>query len=217
MSRFFTLAVTVVAALTLVLVNAMPALAHETRNVGQYKVVVGWANEPPYAGVANAVEFTVTNAQTGKPVDGLDQTVKATIKAGGLAPVSLTLAASDETPGLYEASVVPTREGGYAFHFTGKIESQTIDETFSSGPNTFDDVNSIQAIQYPDKVPSGSDLSTQLSDLQSGLSQVRIVAMVAIAFGLLAIGLTFRPRKGKETFVPAGADIHRLRRPRARC
>ena len=44
------------------------------------------------------------------------------------------------TLGDYRAWFIPTSAGQYTFHFTGKIDGQSVDETFTSGPKTFDDV-----------------------------------------------------------------------------
>ena len=194
MLRSRTVILSFVAALALLVALPASASAHETRNVGAYKVVVGWLNEPAFAGSTNAVQLDVSDA-LGKPVSGLDKTLALEVAAGGLAPVKLEMQESDETAGLYQAAFIPTREGGYSFHFTGTIGTTKVDETFRSGPNTFDDVQSPSAIQYPDKVPTGGDLATQIGDLRSAADQARIVAAAAVVLALVAIGASFLRRR----------------------
>src|SRR5574338_786359 len=38
------------------------AYAHKSEVVGDYKIEVGWKNEPPVAGIDNEIELTVTKA-----------------------------------------------------------------------------------------------------------------------------------------------------------
>ena len=45
----------VLAILGIVVALAGPAAAHERRKVGAYVMSVGWADEPPYAGVKTGV------------------------------------------------------------------------------------------------------------------------------------------------------------------
>jgi hypothetical protein len=184
-------------AFALTLLATQLAFAHERRTVGKYDLVVGWLNEPAYANQPNAISLTVTNTDTKKPVEGLDQTLKAEVIVGAKSmPVDLT--ASDETPGLYIGNLIPTRVGGYIFHFTGKIENQTIDEQFESGPNTFDDVQDSAALQFPDKVLSPNDIVANLKAAQDTAASAQTLAYVGIgvgALGLIVGGLALIRRK----------------------
>ena len=55
----------------MVLLNIQSALAHESITVGNYKIVVGWATEPPIAGQLNAIEIRVSDTSSGtdQPVE----------------------------------------------------------------------------------------------------------------------------------------------------
>jgi hypothetical protein len=67
------------------------------------------------------------------------------------------------TPGQYVASFVPTRPGTYSFHFVGTVEGEKFDETFRSGPKTFDDVQDISAVMFPEvTAPSNDELATRI-------------------------------------------------------
>src|SRR5215207_2376755 len=52
-------------ALIALLLNFQLALAHEGVTVGDYEIVVGWANEPPVAGQLNGIELHVSNTSSG--------------------------------------------------------------------------------------------------------------------------------------------------------
>ena len=95
----------------------------------------------------------------------------------------------------YAADFVPTREGSYAFHFKGKIEALEVNERFESGPGRFDEVHSSAALQYPERVPAGSDLSRRLDDIQSTAEQVRLIALAALALGAVALAAAIGRRR----------------------
>jgi len=183
-------------AVAALLALTQPVAAHERRNVGPYQVVVGFGSEPAFAGSTNGASIRITDTRTSKPVEGVEKTLTVEIRAGGLAPLALPLRAVFGTPGLYQADFVPTKEGAYSFHFKGKIEAQDVDETFESGPGRFNDVEAVAKLQYPEQVPSGADLTKKLGDLQSTADQSRLLALAGLAFGVIAIGLALRPRRG---------------------
>ncbi|MBI2322865.1 MAG: hypothetical protein HYU88_12445 [Chloroflexi bacterium] len=56
-------------------------LAHERRPVaGKYQLVVGFLNEPAFAGQMNGIDLRVTvPAEGDKPIEGLEKTLKATV------------------------------------------------------------------------------------------------------------------------------------------
>lgn len=169
------------------LVGASPASAHTTRTVGPFELQVGWVNEPAYAGMLNSLELAVTDTRTNEQVRGLEKTLKIALAAGGLAPVTLALEPAEDVPGAYRAWVIPTATGAYTFHLTGTIGTQSVDEKFASGPDTFADVTSQQDAQYPTRVPQAGELAKQLDDLRSAADQARLIAIAALAVAVVAI------------------------------
>jgi hypothetical protein len=167
------------------------AVAHERRTVGPYQLVVGFLSEPAFAGTPNGLDLRVTDTRVtpAKAVEGLDKTLTADVRAGGLAPLALTLTARFGSPGAYNGHFVPTAKGTYVFHIKGKIEALDVDEKFESGPGRFNDVESTTALQYPTKVPTGDELGTRVADLQSGIDQARLIAAAAIVIGIAALGV----------------------------
>ena len=166
------------------------AYAHERRMVGAYQFVVGWLTEPAYLGQLNSLDLRITDTRQNPaaPVSGLEKTLTADVAAGGLTPFPLAVTARFGTAGAYNGVVMPTVKGTYTFHITGKIDTTNIDEKFTSGPNTFGDIEDTAAVQYPQKVPVADELGKRLDAIQSGVDQTRILAIVAIALAVVGLG-----------------------------
>lgn len=191
-------AVMLAAAMLAIVSLAQPAEAHERRNLGPYQVVVGWLEEPAFAGVANAVDFRVTDTRStpAKPVEGLEKTLTVEVLQGGSTKsYSAPFRTRFGNPGAYAADIVPTREGSYRFVVKGKIETVDVNETFETGPGRFDEIRSVTALQYPDKVPAGADLGRALDDIRSTSDQVRIIAIVALVLAAAAVALPLIRRR----------------------
>lgn len=178
------LAALAVIAATLALTTTA-ADAHERRTVGSYQLVVGFLTEPGYAGQPNGLDLRVTDTRTTQPVEGLEKTLKAEVSFGGLAPLPLTVTARFGQAGAYAGQFVPTKPGTYIFHISGKIGTQDIDERFESGPNRFNDIEGLGALQYPDKVPGGSDLGKALADLRAENDQLRLLVIAGVAVAIV--------------------------------
>ena len=174
-------------ALAISLLASGVALAHESRIVGKYKLVVGFVNEPALNGQPNAIDFRVTVSDTAKAVEGLDKTVKAEVIYGGGKSMPVALSARFGQPGAYAGYFIPTRPGTYIFHFTGQIEDTKIDERFESGPGRFNDVEDTTKMQFPDQEPSGLDTAAQVKAAQDAASSAQTLAYVGIALGVLGI------------------------------
>lgn len=185
MSRIIRVLATLAVIAATLTVVATPASAHEDRAVGPYHLDVGFATEPAYAGQPNALYLEVTDTRDDKPVEGLEKTLKAEVRFGGLAPLPLTITPRFGQPGVYTGQFIPTKPGSYTFHLTGKIGTQDVDEKFESGPNRFNDVTGPGALQYPEKVPGGSDLGRSLADLRSDIDQLRTLVIAGVAAAIV--------------------------------
>jgi hypothetical protein len=181
MTRILSIAAAVAVVVASLGIFASPAAAHERRAVGPYTFVVGWIVEPAYVGQLNALDLTVTETASTKAVEGLEKTLKADlITGGGAATVPLAIAARFGLPGKYQGQVVPTKVGDYTFHVTGTVGTLAVDEKFESGPGRFGAIEDIAPLQFPNKVPSNSDLASKLDDANTKLT-------IAIAIGALAL------------------------------
>jgi hypothetical protein len=147
-------------------VPAPPALAHEGRGVGDgdLLMVVGFGTEPAYAGQPNSVQLLLEHG--GEPVVDLGNTLDVEVGFG-----DETMALELEPffsvgefgePGDYRAWFIPTRPGTYTFHFSGTIDGEEVDEEFTSGPDTFSDVDSPSDIMFPVQDPSTGELAERI-------------------------------------------------------
>ena len=190
------------------------ALAHEHRAVAEYGFIVGFLNEPAYLNEPNGLDLTVYTVDPGVDVKtasvdqrhgvtGLDQTLKADVSVGGAAPLALTLEPRFNVPGAYNGNFFPTATGDYTFHITGTINGQSIDETFTSSPDTFASIEDPADLQYPVKVKSGQDLQAEVDALSSdkggdsntGPIVLAIMGIVLGAAGLGAGGFALTKRR----------------------
>jgi hypothetical protein len=215
--RILTMAAAIgLAGMLLTFSSAGPASAHEERKVGNYVFHVGFGDEPAYAGAKNSVQMLLHDAKTDKPVTDLGDSLKVEVTqgAGTATDDSQKLAMSMEpdfevgefgTPGDYRAFFIPTAPGSYTFHFTGTIKGQKVDEKFTSGPQTFSDANDPAQVEFPVKVPTGSQLGARLdrevprlndalaaSQTRAGKAedaagQARIIAVVGVVVGVLGL------------------------------
>jgi hypothetical protein len=211
------LALVVIAALAL---GPSAALAHEDREVGGYQFVVGFMNEPAHEGFENAVSFRVTKpapAETHSheegaeheeaemvPVEGLESAmqVEVTHLPTGVSK-TLPLRSVWSDPGHYVADLIPTAPGPYRFRFFGTIEGTEIDEAFESGPDTFDEVQAAETLQFPEPLPSvrevegavrgaqtaaqeAQDMAGNASDSASSASTLAIVGIVLGTVGMVS-------------------------------
>jgi len=191
------LVLVVLACLALGTMTAVAA-AHETKAEGGYDLVVGWGTEPAYAGQQNSVQIEITDHSTGKPVVDLGDTLKVTVIYGkqkkemALTP-EFDLEEGLGTPGDYRAWFFPTAPGDYTFHFTGKIGSQKVDESFTSSPTTFSSAEDPTAAQFPVKAPTNAQLSQRMDAelprlaTESQVSSARTMGIVGIVVGALGL------------------------------
>jgi hypothetical protein len=190
----------------LALGTILPASAHEVRTVGAYQFTVGWLHEPAYADEQNAVQFLLKDSK-GNPISDLGDTLKVEViyQNQKMPALSLNPTFDPDTglgmPGEYLASIIPTRPGKYTFHFTGSVKGQTIDQSFTSSPTTFDEVKEPTAVEFPAQDPTRAQVSQRLDRIDSRLAAAqtsakndadlaRNLAIAAIVLGALGtVGL----------------------------
>jgi hypothetical protein len=205
MRRFLALLAAVVAVLV---VSAAPALAHEERDVGKYSFAVGFGQEPAYAGIPNSAQLLLFDA-SGTPVTELKDELNVDVGFGDQTatyPVEPYFEVGEfGTPGDYRAWFIPTRAGRYSFHFIGSVNGQKVDETFTSGPKTFDDVEDPTSVEFPVQDPTVGELAdriarevprldTAIDDARSAVatasddaSSASTLAVIALVVGALGI------------------------------
>jgi hypothetical protein len=207
MRRRIGIAIIATAAATLATLPFAPsAAAHEAKHVGDLEMVVGFGTEPAYAGYPNSVQLLLSH-HDGAPVTDLKSGDLAVQVKFGDATKDLDLEPFFEVgefgePGDYRAWFVPTRPGAYTFTFSGNADGQKINESFSSGPDTFSEVTSPSAEEFPVQDPTNGELAERIDRevprLTEGIAAAKqaaedeagtatTIAVVAIVVG--AIGL----------------------------
>jgi hypothetical protein len=165
MHRFTRLAAVCGLALSTVLLLVAPlvAQAHEVRQLadGKYQIVVGFIDEPVFAGDKSGLEFFVTDLsapaspvaeagsnEEGAPVEGLEKTLQAEVIFGDQT-MELPLKARFNSPGAYESVFFPMKPGDYTFRIFGTLGDTEIDESFTSSPEGFGAVEDSAPVQFP--------------------------------------------------------------------
>ncbi len=144
---------------TLVLASPVAVEAHETRSIGdrQYQIVVGFINEPVFAGDKSGLEFWVTEVsaatpgagdEDGAPTEGLEETLQAEVLFADQT-LALPLSPMFDEPGGYYSVFFPMEPGDYTFRIYGVIDGTDIDESFTSGPETFSPVEDPAPLRFP--------------------------------------------------------------------
>lgn len=191
--------------LPILILPAGPASAHERRQVGDYEFVVGWYDEPAFAEQPNGPEVTITKIikKKAKPVvEGVELSVEMIFgeesRTFEVEPAFLVGIFGE--PGNYNADLFPSRPGTWEFHFTGTVEGTEIDETFTSGPETFSDVNDPTEAAFPAVDPNNAQLAERIereadrvstldSETEEDVSGARTLALIAFIVGALGLGV----------------------------
>jgi hypothetical protein len=160
-------------AVLLAALAAAPASAHAEKKAGKYSFVVGFGDEPAYAGQPNSLQVIIT--RDGRPatdlagrLDGLMAHAYYGRKAdpkleNAMMPLEPHFGDGWGTPGDYRSFFVPTQAGAYTFALKGRLGAQKIDLVVPSGPETFGDVNDPAKSAFPAvKDPTTAQLAQRL-------------------------------------------------------
>jgi hypothetical protein len=181
-----------VAALLVLLINVAPVFAHEHRRVGGYEFVVGWVEEPTYAGFMNGVQVRLTD-ETGRPVDDLGDSLKVEVIYGKQRTEAAALfpafGATVGRPGDYRMSFIPTRPGTYTFHLTGTIRGHRVDESFTASERTFDLVRASSEVEFPERDPTRAELATRIQRMAPRLDKANETLELVNALAVAGLGV----------------------------
>lgn len=182
------------AALTAI-INVSGAAAHEEREIEDIVMEVGFLDEPVFAGLKSGLDLIVTHA--GEPAEGLEETLEAEVTFGGQSR-QLEISPAFGEPGAYRSVFFPTAAGQYSFRIFGEIDGEPIDETFTSGPDTFNDVQDVAGGQFPVVFPATGDVVRD-AEAGAGAASTATIALVVggagLLAGLVALGLTLARRR----------------------
>ena len=170
--------------ISLVLLSAPASFAHEHLVAGDYRLTIGWADEPAFVGLKNAVSVAITDKSESPVLDAGAPLMVEVSFAGQRA--SLPLEPVRQRPGEYRAWLLPTRPGTYAFRIVGIIRGQPVDATSTCSEKTFHCVTDPAAIQFPAKDPSLGDLAERVSRALPRAERAGESATSARMFAILA-------------------------------
>ncbi len=195
------------AAAAALLAAPFAADAHEVREVDGYEMVVGFLDEPAFAGDKNGLDLRVTELaaaaatpaagadadeeETGAPVEGLDETLEAEVIFGDQT-MALPLDAAYNDPGAYESFFFPTTPGDYTFRIYGTIDGTEVDESFTSSPEGFGAVQDPAPLQFPKEAQAATE---RTAGLMAGGGAIGSLATGLGAAGAAA-GLAALVRRG---------------------
>jgi len=159
------------------------ALAHTSLKVGPYTIEVGWVDEPPIVGEKNAVYISITNDDTGKPVDGVS-TLNVSVSTGGKDRQLELRPLSEDKPGQYAADFIPTRRGTYTVKLSGQIEQTAVVTS-----TDIEEVIPASSLQFPEPVVDAQTISESVSQAQSAVSRANTTALIALVVGIVGVVL----------------------------
>jgi hypothetical protein len=189
-SRLLRVAVVLGTAMVLAALVAAPASAHAERKAGKYTFVVGFGDEPAYAGAPNSLQVIISRGgQPATDLAGQLDKLKAHLYYGGKVdpnaemvelPLAPHFGEGWGTPGDYRSFFVPTQAGGYTVHLNGRLGAQKIDLAVPSGPETFGDVNDPAKAAFPAaKDPTTAQLAERLDREATRLTATMAAATAA--------------------------------------
>lgn len=164
----------VLAILVLALVVfVMPAVAHESREVGDIIVVFGWRVEPAIAEETNGPEFFTyarnADGTRGDRIEGGEFEYTVTF---GDETMSGTLRPAFRDPGHYVADLIPTQPGDYQFQVTGTINGIEVDEVFDSADGEFSGIEPAADMQFPTQTMSMVEMSELIASLEARIAEL---------------------------------------------
>ena len=187
------------------------ASAHTVDSVGEYRVEIGWMNEPVVSGETNAIEFYVSPLKPGlsleeqvfeNGIDGLKKSVKMQLVYKDES-ITLPLSPDHNIPGKYYAFVNPTVSGFYQANVLGTIEDTPIslsmhppkvaERAYIEFPEP-SDLTLTQIIDgHTTLIADISDLKESVSNLEESNQQTNVgyagvgVGAIGIAIAIIAL------------------------------
>ena len=178
------------------------AYAHTVDSVGEYRLEIGWMNEPVVSGETNGIELFVSPMEPGLELEdqvfkdgitGLDDTLKMQLVYKEQ-KITLPFSADHNVPGKYYAFVDPTTPGFYQANILGTIKETTI--SLSMHPPK---VHDRSYIEFPVKeeetrqqlLEEHTTIQKQHESLQQQIDEIKgqspSIAFVGIGLGIAGI------------------------------
>jgi hypothetical protein len=180
------------------------AYAHTVDSVGDFRLEIGWMNEPVVSGETNEIELYVSPLDPNMPLEdqefkdgmsGLEKTLKMQLVLKE-DKITLPLKADHNIPGKYYAFVDPTVSGFYQANILGSIKETTV--SLSMHPPK---VNEREYIEFPEPaditiqqmidghtalIEDVNDLKDSVNQLENS-NQVNNIGYIGIGLGIVGI------------------------------
>ena len=161
----------------------MGANAHTVDSVGEYRLEIGWMNEPVVSGQTNGIELYVSPFDPNIPVEeqkfkdgitGLEKSLKIELVFEEK-KIILPLNSDHNIPGKYYAFVVPTVSGYYQANLLGTIKDTTV--SISMHPPKVDERGYIEFPEQSDVtlkqiIAAHTSIVGDISDLKESVNRL---------------------------------------------
>jgi hypothetical protein len=177
--KFIIISLMIIAVLLLITVFAsstqVPVYAHISKTFGNFTVEVGWSNEPSLVGEINnaIVQVNKGTESNSTPVRNALAEMYILVKYGGVTK-TLDFKPSEQSAGLYQAEMIPTRLGSYSLVLNGTLQGQSI----VNAEIPLDDVESKQKLSFPDSGNTGEGTNTNTPAASIGAEVERILSQL---------------------------------------
>ncbi len=191
------------------------AYGHTVDSVGEYRLEIGWMNEPVVSGETNGIELYVSHLKKDIPlkdqpfekgIKGLEKSLKIQLVYDA-ENIILPLAADHNIPGKYYAFVDPTKAGYYQANVLGNIGETSV--SISMHPPKVDER---AYLEFPIKVTEErkntvedlKKVQNEISSLKESIdriensSQYMILGFVGIGLAIIGIGLAAIALRNKK-------------------
>ena len=176
------------------------ANAHTVDSVGDYRVEIGWMNEPVVSGETNAIEFYVSPLEPNlileeqifkNGVSDLKKTVKIQLIYKDES-ITLPLSPDHNIPGKYYAFINPTVSGFYQANILGTIEETPI--SLSMHPPKVDERAYIEFPEPSDLtltqiIDGHTTLISDISDLKQSVNNLEKIQQNNIGYAGIVVGV----------------------------
>ena len=180
------------------------AFGHTVDSVGDYRLEIGWMNEPVVSGETNGIELSVSPLEPGLPLEeqefkngvtGLEKSLKMQLILKEN-KITLPLSADHNIPGKYYAFVDPTVSGFYQANILGNIEGTLVslsmhppkvdERSYIEFPEPSDMMENQIIEEHTSLVGEINDLNESVSQLEESNQQMNI-GYIAIGLGIIGI------------------------------
>ncbi|MFB5637699.1 MAG: hypothetical protein ACE5RF_04745 [Nitrosarchaeum sp.] len=180
------------------------AFSHTVDSVGEYRLEIGWMNEPVVSGETNGIELSVSDLEPGLELEkqefkdgisGLEKSLKIQLLFKE-EKITLFLSPDHNIPGKYYAYVNPTVSGFYQVNLLGSIKETPV--SLSMHPPKVDERSYIEFPKPSDftlnqLIDGHTAVVGEINDLKKSVTKLEqanqeiYINYLGIGMGMLAI------------------------------